>query len=62
MKTRMLSRIRGGPVDRVEFGLVVADETHSADEVEHDKLIEAVGDHDYYVGDHCKAVLVSLAL
>ena len=45
MKTRMVSRTRGGPVDRVEFVLVVADEAHSADGVEHDKLIEVVGDH-----------------
>lgn len=62
MKTRKVSRTRGGPVDRVEFALLVADETRSADEVEHDKLIEVVGDHEYYVGVHCKADLVSLAL
>ena len=34
MRTRMVSKARGGPVDRAEYGLMAAHEIHIADEVE----------------------------
>ena len=62
MKTRMVSRARDGPLDRVECGLMAADETHIADEVERGSLFVVVDGRRDEVGDRCKADLVSLAL
>ena len=61
MRTRIESRARGEPADRAVYGLMAADETHVADEVEHGKLIGVDGRRDE-LGHRCKADLVNLAL
>lgn len=61
-KTRMPLNAHDGPLDHAEYGPMTADETHVADEVELGRLTVFVGDRLVEVGNHCKVVLVSLAL
>lgn len=62
MRTRIVWRARGGPVDRAEYGLMAADENHIAGEVERGRWIVMVDGRRDEVGDRCKTDLASLAL
>lgn len=61
-KTRMVLRDRGGSGDLAEYGLMAADETHVADEVDRGMLTVSVDGPGDETGDRCEADLVSLAL
>lgn len=62
MKTRMVPKARGGPVDRAECALMAAGGTHIAGGMERGRLIVVVDGRRDEVVDRCKADPVSLAL